>query len=96
MENPKIKGVEYQEGALAGYEVKEYLLEKWGRKCIYCGSENVPLQVEHIVPKAKGGSDRSSNLTIACRRCNEKKGSKDLKDFLKRKPELVKKILTEN
>ena len=30
MANPEIAGVEYQQGTLAGYEVREYLLEKWG------------------------------------------------------------------
>jgi 5-methylcytosine-specific restriction endonuclease McrA len=52
------QGVQYQQGTLAGYEVREYLLEKWHRQCAYCGAVNVPLQIEHIVPKAKGGSDR--------------------------------------
>jgi 5-methylcytosine-specific restriction endonuclease McrA len=62
MQNPEIAGVEYQQGELAGYEVRQYLLEKWGRKCAYCDAENVPLEVEHIVPKSKGGTDRVSNL----------------------------------
>lgn len=93
MENPEIEGVEYQQGTLYGYEAREYLLEKWGRKCIYCGKENVPLQIEHIVPRAKGGSNRITNLTLSCERCNLKKGTKDLKDFLKSKPELAEKIL---
>jgi hypothetical protein len=44
LQNPEITGVEYQQGILAGYEVREYLLEKWGRKCAYCDKENVPLQ----------------------------------------------------
>ena len=63
MVNPEISGVEYQQGELQGYEVREYLLEKFGRKCVYCGAENVPLQVEHIRPKTRGGSNRVSNLT---------------------------------
>ena len=54
MTNPDIEGVKYQQGTLAGYELREYLLEKWGRKCTYCGIENVPLQVEHIQPRARG------------------------------------------
>lgn len=32
LENPDISGVEYQQGTLAGYEAREYLLEKWGRR----------------------------------------------------------------
>ena len=81
MQNPEVSGVEYQQGELQGYEVREYLLEKWGRKCAYCGVENVPLQVEHIVPRARGGSDRVSNLTLACEPCNTKKGTKTALEF---------------
>jgi 5-methylcytosine-specific restriction endonuclease McrA len=73
IENPEISGVEYQQGELAGYEVREYLLNKWERKCAYCEAENVPLQVEHIHPKAKGGTNRISNLCLACEPCNIKK-----------------------
>jgi len=81
MENPEIIGVEYQQGELQGYEVREYLLEKFNRKCVYCGVENVPLQVEHIVPRARGGSNRVSNLTLACEPCNKKKGNQTAKEF---------------
>jgi hypothetical protein len=92
LENPEISGVEYQQGELLGYEVREYLLNKWDRKCTYCGIENVPLQVEHIYPKAKGGSNKISNLCLACDKCNKKKGTQDIKTFLSKKPELLKKI----
>ncbi|AXK39325.1 RNA-guided endonuclease IscB [Crenobacter cavernae] len=93
--NPEISGVEYQQGALLGYEVREYLLEKWGRQCAYCGTGNVPLQVEHIQPKAKGGSNRVSNLTLACRQCNEKKGKRDVRDFLAHAPQRLARILVQ-
>ena len=81
LEHPEITGIEYQQGELAGYEVREYVLEKFGRKCAYCSAQNVPLQVEHIVPKARGGSDRVSNLTIACEPCNQAKGSRTAEEF---------------
>jgi 5-methylcytosine-specific restriction endonuclease McrA len=93
MENPLISGVEYQQGVLQGYEVREYLLEKWGRECAYCGDDNVPLQVEHILARARGGSDRISNLTLACRDCNEKKGTRLIKEFLSSKPQRLAAIL---
>jgi 5-methylcytosine-specific restriction endonuclease McrA len=91
-ENPEISGIEYQQGELAGYEVREYLLNKWERKCTYCSIENVPLQIEHIHPKAKGGSNRISNLCLACEKCNLKKGTQDIEQFLSKKPDLLKKI----
>ena len=93
MANPDIKGKEYQQGALAGYETREYLLEKWARQCAYCGIKDVPLQVEHIHPKAKGGTNSITNLTLSCERCNTKKGTKDIKDFLKKDPTRLEKIL---
>ncbi|AOX02430.1 HNH endonuclease [Moorena producens PAL-8-15-08-1] len=92
MQNPEINGVEYQQGELVGYEVREYLLEKWGRECAYCGKQSVPLQIEHIYPKSKGGSDRISNLCLACDKCNQRKGNKSIEDFLKKKPSLLQKI----
>jgi 5-methylcytosine-specific restriction endonuclease McrA len=95
IENPEISGVEYQQGELVGYEVREYLLNKWDRKCTYCGAENVPLQVEHIHPKAKGGTNRISNLCLACEPCNIKKGTKSIEQFLSKKPDVLKKILAQ-
>jgi len=92
-QNPEISGVEYQQGELVGYEVREYLLEKWGRKCAYCDKENVPLQVEHIVARSRRGSNRASNLTLSCRKCNRDKGTKDIKEFLATDPQRLKKIL---
>jgi 5-methylcytosine-specific restriction endonuclease McrA len=93
LENPEISGTEYQQGTLRGYEVREYLLNKWERRCPYCSAENVPLQVEHIQPRAKGGSNRISNLCLACEKCNLKKGTQDIKQFLAKKPDLLKQIL---
>jgi len=95
MRNPEISGVEYQQGTLAGYSVREYLLEKWNHKCAYCEAKNTPLQIEHIHPKAKGGSNSVSNLTLACDSCNKKKGTTDIKVFLKNKPERLKKIIAQ-
>lgn len=43
-----------RQSTLVGYEVREYLLEKFERKCAYSGAEQVPLQVEHIRPRSRG------------------------------------------
>ncbi|GLV59305.1 hypothetical protein KDH_61320 [Dictyobacter sp. S3.2.2.5] len=95
LENPEIGGVAYQQGTLMGFEVREYLLEKWGRKCAYCGATDCPLQVEHIHPRATGGTDRISNLTLACDRCNRAKGTQDIRIFLKKKPFVLETILAQ-
>jgi 5-methylcytosine-specific restriction endonuclease McrA len=92
MENADISGVGYQQGELAGYEIREALLEKWGRCCAYCGVVDVPLQVEHIVPRARGGSNRFSNLTLACEPCNQKKGARLVDEFLAGSPAVLARI----
>jgi 5-methylcytosine-specific restriction endonuclease McrA len=81
MQDAEISGVEYQQGELAGYEVREYLLEKWGRRCTYCGATDRPLQVEHITPQVRHGSNRVSNLTLACKTCNDAKGNRTAEEF---------------
>jgi 5-methylcytosine-specific restriction endonuclease McrA len=83
MENPDVNGVEYQRGELYGFEIQEYLREKTGFKCAYCGKEGTKekLEIEHIIPKSRGGSNRVSNLTLACHKCNQKKGNKTAKEF---------------
>lgn len=95
LQNPAIEGVEYQEGTLFGYELRECLLEKWGRQCAYCEAKDVPLQVEHILCRARGGGNRSSNLTLACEPCNQKKGTQLVQDFLKDKPVVLARILAQ-
>lgn len=92
MENPEISGVEYQQGALQGYEVREYLLEKWQRRCAYCGAENVPLEIDHIHPRSQGGSDRVRNLTLACHACNQAKGNRPVEVFLAANPTRLQRI----
>jgi 5-methylcytosine-specific restriction endonuclease McrA len=94
-EGRTIEGTEYQRGTLAGYEVGEYLLAKWGRQCAYCDAKDVPLQKEHITPKARGGSNRVSNLTLACRPCNERKGARDVREFLAGQPQRLARVLAQ-
>jgi hypothetical protein len=39
------------------------------------------LQVEHLTPRARGGSDRVSNLALACEGCNQRKGNQTAAEF---------------
>jgi 5-methylcytosine-specific restriction endonuclease McrA len=93
MENPNIQGKEYQKGELFGYETKQFLLERAKYKCVYCDAVDVPLEIEHIIPRSKGGSDSIKNLTVACTKCNQKKSNQDIKEFLKKDQNRLKRIL---
>ena len=83
IKNPDISGIEYQQGTLQGYNIRNYLLEKHGRKCFYCGKAVSDFEVEHMLPKSKGGSNRIDNLTLSCHDCNEKKGTLTAEEFIK-------------
>lgn len=87
-----ISGIEYQQGTLMGYEVREYLLEKWHRQCAYCNKQGIPLEIEHIVARSKGGTNRISNLTLACHNCNQLKGNQELSIFLSNRPNVLARI----
>jgi 5-methylcytosine-specific restriction endonuclease McrA len=81
MRDPEITGISYQQGSLFGYQVREYVLAKWKRTCVYCGKKETALHIEHLVPKARGGSDRVDNLTLACQSCNQRKGKQTASEF---------------
>ncbi|NEQ63032.1 MAG: HNH endonuclease [Moorea sp. SIO4A1] len=95
LQNPEISGIEYQQGTLYGYELREYLLEKWNRKCAYCGTTGTQLEIEHIKPLSKGGSNRVSNLAIACHSCNQSKSAQEIEQFLSGKPDVLKRVLSQ-
>lgn len=77
LRNPEISGAEYQKGLGYGYHtVKQALSFLYGYKCAYCGTENSSLEIEHINPRSRGGTDRWENLTLACGNCNKKKGNR--------------------
>ena len=52
--------------------VRRAVLERDGWQCSYCHKhlEGRDATVDHIVPKAAGGTDEADNLVAACRRCN--------------------------
>jgi hypothetical protein len=84
MDNPNISGIEYQQGTLMGFELREYLLQRDKHTCQYCGgasNDNI-LNLDHKHPRAKGGSNRVSNLIISCVTCNEAKNAMLLPEWL--------------
>lgn len=79
MENPDIKGKEYQEGDTFGfYNTRYYVFERDNYTCQVCGAKGKILHTHHIVYKSLGGTDRALNLITICTDChtpeNHKKG----------------------
>lgn len=52
--------------------------------CHYCGTTNNELTIDHIQPTARGGTDTPNNITVACRSCNSRKGTRPYNDFINR------------
>lgn len=50
-------------------------------KCAGC-SERKKLEIDHIMPVSRGGSNDRSNLQLLCRRCNASKGAKTMAEWL--------------
>jgi 5-methylcytosine-specific restriction endonuclease McrA len=92
LQNPEIQGQEYQQGTLFEAEVKNYLLTKWQHQCAYCRSSATRLEIDHVHPRSRGGSNRVSNLVISCRACNEAKADQPLEAFLASRPDLLDRI----
>jgi hypothetical protein len=59
------------------------VLKRDAYTCAYCG--DVANEVDHIVPKVKGGEDTLDNCVAACRRCNIQKKDQDEAVFLARR-----------
>ena len=75
-------GTAYQQGPLYETNLRNFVFSKMKGRCSYCGAEAT--EVDHIVPRAKGGTDSTYNLTPACKSCNEKKSNLSLKEFGKK------------
>jgi 5-methylcytosine-specific restriction endonuclease McrA len=59
-------------GSFTAKEFKE-LCERYGNKCLSCGSMGVTLEADHVIPLARGGSDDIGNIQLLCGFCNRRK-----------------------
>lgn len=68
-----------------------YTLGEWqakcaehGGTCFYCGAAK-PLTADHVVPLARGGSNRIENIVPACIGCNSSKRDADAGEWIRRR-----------
>ena len=66
---------------------------KWNHRCVYCDAHDVPLELDHVHPRSQHGSNRVSNLVVACTACNQRKSNQDVGEFLKDEPARLARIL---
>jgi 5-methylcytosine-specific restriction endonuclease McrA len=56
-------------------KIRQRILQRDGYVCQMCGVEEAN-SVDHIVPRAAGGSDEEWNLQTLCTSCNSSKGGR--------------------
>ncbi|WP_268255076.1 RNA-guided endonuclease IscB [Streptomyces spinoverrucosus] len=89
----QLRGAEYAQGALAGTTARAYLQAKWDNACVYCDATGVPLNIDHLHPRSRGGTNRITNLVLACVPCNQAKGNTPVEIFLAHRPDRLARIL---
>lgn len=75
----KLYGEDYQQGNLYQKELRSFIFSRSDGKCVYCGAKAA--EIDHVVPRSKGGTNSTYNLVASCRSCNEKKSNLSLKAF---------------
>lgn len=72
LQNPGIKGEEYQKGVTEGYEnARAYVFVRDDHTCQICKKKGGILQTHHIIQRKDGGSDRPDNLVAVHNTCHE-------------------------
>lgn len=56
------------------WRVREFIYDRDGRRCLLCGATE-PLEVDHRIPLARGGTNDLENLQTLCAPCNRRKGA---------------------
>ena len=77
--NTKLYGVKYQQGPLYQQKLRSFIFSRSNGKCVYCGAQAE--EIDHVIPRAKGGTNSSYNLVASCKTCNQMKSNLSLKDF---------------
>lgn len=62
------------------------IIDAWDGACAYCGCKPEKVTLDHVIPKAKGGTTDRANLVPACARCNVSKNHCDVWDWCHAQP----------
>ena len=92
LRNPEIQGIQYQQGPLYQANLRTAVRLRDQNRCVYCSRKNKRLELDHAIPKSRGGTDRYDNLLTSCSTCNLKKSNQSLESFLRRRPARLKEV----
>lgn len=65
--------------------IREYVINRDGSICCYCDKvlTQETVTMEHIVPDSKRGTFNTTNLTVSCSECNNRRGNRPFFDYCK-------------
>lgn len=71
--------------------LKRELMRRQDNTCVYCGYRRTSrtLDIDHMIPVVRGGSNDTGNLQVICRPCNQRKGLQTDPEFRARYSRLV-------
>lgn len=93
MQDSGTSGIEYQKGRLHGWQLRAYVLHHANNQCVYCDRSDTRLEVEHIIPRSRGGRNRTDDLTASCAPCNRARGAAPIERFLADDPGRLTRIM---
>jgi hypothetical protein len=65
-------------------EVAGIIFDSCEGHCWYCCKPQIPFgdwEIDHMTPRAQGGTDDLYNLVLACKACNRKKGNRTVEQY---------------
>lgn len=62
--------------------IRRAVFERDGKLCVYCGSEEGPFHLDHVLPFSRGGLTSVDNLVVSCAPCNFSKGAKTPEEWI--------------
>ena len=95
--DPSVAGKGYQQGPLYRRHLREYIATQYNHRCVYCGKgdweDATRFNLDHVVPRSAGGVTNIRNLVWNCQPCNQRKGDRPVREFLRQNPERLDRVL---
>ena len=62
--------------------VRKIIFARDGHECAYCGDTEGPFEIDHKLPRSRGGANDPDNLAVACRPCNRRKRAMTVEEWM--------------
>ena len=81
--NPKPKTIGQIVRSKLSKSKKDSIKNESGGRCYWCRQDVDYLEIDHVIPVSRGGTNERENLVASCKVCNADKGSKLIHEWIK-------------